>query len=190
MRLISHIRLALSILSSHPMGFVESLAYIFGNIQPDLCVITYFRGTSPGDERRGHNYRTAIKRIGKLEECLVPDGIAAAYTLGKITHYAADCFTYPHNPDIFHGLLSDHMKYERKLDRKLVSVLESGAMYADGVLYSPSSFLSALHTEYMGKEMCEENDISYILLSSIMLRTAFSYESGRFARRAFAGRVR
>ena len=36
------------------------------------------------------------------------------YTLGKLTHYLADAFTYPHN-DHFSDSLMDHHRYESDL---------------------------------------------------------------------------
>ena len=95
MRLLSHIKLSLSVLRKHPLGLIESVAYLFGSIQPDICFISYFKGVAPGDESRGHNFSTAIRRIEDMEISQVPDGITAAYMLGKITHYAADSFTCP-----------------------------------------------------------------------------------------------
>ena len=168
------------------MGMLESIAYLFGNIEPDICIFSYFSGTEPGDEGRGHNYKTAMTRIRKLEMSLVPDGIAAAYKLGKITHYAADIFTHPHNPELFHGTLREHMAYERKLDTAFESFLKSGAeVSSSDSLCIVSEDLERLHEKYEKLRVSVRNDILHIMLAATMLRTGFSYESGFLARRAF-----
>ena len=185
MRLISHLRLSLHILSKHPMGMPESIAYLFGNIEPDLCFFSYFRNTEPGDRGRGHNYKTAMARIRKLELSLVPDGIAAAYTLGKITHYAADIFTFPHNPHLFIGSLKDHMAYERVLDDMLSSYLEvCRESFIPDSMEGACDYLAELHGKYEKEAASPSNDLFHILRAATALRTAFSYVSGGIARRA------
>lgn len=187
MRLISHIRLGLSVMARYPMGIIESIAYLYGNIQPDVCFFSYLRNVAPGDEKRGHNYSTALGRIDSMEDSLVPDGIVAAYTLGKITHYAADIFTFPHNPSIFHGTLKEHMKYERKLDRQLQEMLEEDIEFMpENFLSGITSALEELHGEYEKNEPSTMNDISFIIYAALLLRTSFSYESKSRRKRTVA----
>ena len=186
-RLISHIRLGLHIIRKYPFGLIESLAYLFGNIQPDICAYSYLKGVAPGDEKRGHNMKTALMRIERMEMSMVPDGIAAAYTLGKITHYAADIFTYPHNPELFHGSLKGHMIYERVLDNRLEKVLdESETFLPDTVITGATPFLKELHKEYEKAKHSPMNDISYILSAAFILRTSFSYEAVYSSKRRIA----
>ena len=175
MRLVSHIRLALHILSQHPMEPFSALSYIFGSIQPDICIRSYLAGVAPGDERRGHNYRTALMRISKLEEDIFHDGVASPYILGKITHYASDAFTWPHNPQLFHGSLKEHMKYERRLDdalqKRLFSDYDSGMTLSESI----QSFIAELHAEYERNTPSAENDLSFIIPAAAALRTAFAF---------------
>ena len=96
------------------MGIIASLSYIIGNIQPDLCFTSYLFGVEPGDEKRGHSYSTAMKRIRVLENLKVSNRIFAAYVLGKISHYAADSFTFPHNQTLFSGTLKEHMLFWKR----------------------------------------------------------------------------
>ena len=170
------------------MGLLEGCAYLFGNIQPDILFRTYLSGTAPGDECRGHNYKTAMMRIGKMTREMMADGISAAYTLGKITHYAADIFTYPHNPDLFHDTLLNHMKYERKLDDCLQSSLERGVWKSFEISSNPENFLEDKHAEYLGAEISPDNDLEYIVPSALALRRAFAFIPSRF--RAVAGNLR
>ena len=169
------------------MRIPESIAYLFGSIQPDICFISYFRHVEPGDERSGHNFSTAIRRIEDMEISLVSDGITAAYMLGKMTHYAADSFTYSHNPSIFHGSLKDHMKYERVLDECLENAIESdNVSIPDTVLTSATAFIKEMHRSYETEAPSAEHDIVYIISAAFILRTAFTYEENRSAKHSVA----
>ncbi len=170
------------------MGVLEGLAYLFGNVQPDILFTSYLSDVAPGDECRGHNYRTAMLRIRRLATSLVPDGITAAYTLGKITHYAADIFTYPHNPDIFHDTLLCHMKYERVLDEQLEAALDGKLADSFEFIGNAEEFLESLHSRYILEEHSVSNDISYIIPAALALRKAYSFEPGRI--RALSGNLR
>ncbi len=158
-------------------GLLEAAAYLYGSIQPDIFVKTYLRGVAPGDESRGHNYRTAMMRIERLLRSYEGGrGIVSAYRLGKISHYAADIFTHPHNPDLFRGSLREHMKYERRLNRYLKAHLSSGEVrlnvrFTSDVL----SELKARHREYEKLSPSPENDTSYIL-SALALVYMLGYE--------------
>ena len=174
MRLVSHIRLALHILSQHPMEPFCALSYILGCIQPDICIRSYLAGVAPGDEGRGHNFRTALMRIAKLERDMVHDGIASPYILGKITHYLSDAFTWPHNPHLFHGGLKDHMKYERILDDAMQKRLFPDHDWSMMLSGSIESFIAELHAEYERNTPSAENDLSFIIPAASALRTAFA----------------
>ena len=167
LRFISHIHTGIyMLLQMRPsMGLLESAAYLFGSVQPDVCMKTYVMGVAPGDEGRGHNFRTAMLRIERLlENYEGGGGIVSAYRLGKISHYAADIFTYPHNPHLFRGSLKDHMKYERKLNRYLKSYLASGNVRLN-VRFTTDVLgeLRARHDEYEEMEHSPETDTSCIL---------------------------
>ncbi len=184
-RMISHVKLALHVMSRYPFGLLGSLAYIFGNIEPDLCFTSYFFGIVPGDEGRGHSFTTALMRIARMENRIVSGGIVAAYTLGKITHYASDAFTYPHNTALFKGSLKEHMVYERALDRALLPYILSAAEVEALPVDSASSLVRKLHCRYERNSPSLENDLSHILSASLALRTSFSFAA--FRRKALGG---
>ena len=176
MRLKSHFSLARYMLGCMPSvaGPLEACAFLFGNIQPDLKINSYFRNVAPGDEGRGHSYNTAMMRITRILESLDQwsSGIAFAYRLGKISHYAADIFTYPHNPDLFHGSLKDHMKYERVLDDHLRAEIYSrrgDTFVPERTACALRSALLSMHEEYEKNEMSPENDLHFILDAAAMV---------------------
>lgn len=95
-------------------------AFIFGAIEPDLNFFTYFHGWKRGTKMHGHNYENILPIMRSMFlsfENKTGMGIWDYYRLGKLTHYVADSFTYPHNEN-FSGTLSDHCDYETELHRK------------------------------------------------------------------------
>lgn len=167
-------RLGLEIISRFPLGIISSAAYLFGCIQPDISVLTYFIGTSPGEEGRGHSFRTAMRRISELLPSLSQPGVMAAYRLGKITHYAADCFTFPHNLDIFSGSLQEHMLYERVLDVHLRMLIRSSAFISFPCSEDdPSYLLERMHCRYSSVRRTVSDDLSFIIQASSMLRASY-----------------
>ncbi len=187
--MISHIKLGLHVMRKHPMGFFGSLSFLFGSIQPDICFLSYFCDVEPGDERRGHSYSTAIRRIQELESKLSKDSITALYVLGKIVHYAADSFTYPHNTSLFHGTLKEHMRYERILDETLSDALESERYSGGNQTFSEvSSFVTEWHSFYEKHEPSAECDVSYIVSIVFMIVASFGYVSEPAIKRTVAVR--
>lgn len=184
-RMISHLRLGLRILRMMPMGIAASAAYLFGSVQPDLCFISYMKGVAPGDEMRGHSCRTAMMRIAAMERSSVSGPIEAAYVLGKITHYAADIFTFPHNLHLFSGTLREHMAYERRLDEAIMLDMDAIPDAPDQIAAGVSGYLEGLHGEYEAAKPSMENDISFILRAALSIRACFSYEEGSPAIVAF-----
>ena len=167
MRLINHLRVSLKIakLLGPFMGLLPTAGFVFGNIQPDIAITTFVRNTEPGDRMRGHSYSTARKRIAALLESLaeedVPDTVMA-YRIGKISHYAADSFTFPHNPDLFHGTLREHMAYERVLEPEIDSLDFDPSQLG---LISTSFFaekIGNMHREYESIEHSASSDAAFI----------------------------
>ena len=73
----------------------------------------------------GHNYENILpvmKSMLMSFENKTGMGIWDYYRLGKLTHYVADSFTYPHNGN-FTGNLSDHCDYETELHRKFTRMM-------------------------------------------------------------------
>ena len=168
------------------MGIIASLSYIIGNIQPDLCFTSYLLGVEPGDEKRGHSYSTAMKRIRVLENLKVSNRIFAAYVLGKISHYAADSFTFPHNQTLFSGTLKEHMKYERLLDDVLRNAFNMHNEIQENDISDVFSFLSKLHEKYERQKPSPHNDVSYIIPIALILATSFNYVTNQRLKRTIA----
>ena len=78
---------------------------------------TYLHGSLKTEKFRGHNFDNARKcfvcLIHKIETEEMTE-IKRCYLLGKLIHYVADAFTFPHN-NVFKGNLVQHCKYENKL---------------------------------------------------------------------------
>ena len=69
MNMRSH--LALAVYLSERLD-LRSFAFIFGNVQPDLAVYSYLKGSTSGRKAHGHDYRNMLPRIvsvlSKLEQ--------------------------------------------------------------------------------------------------------------------------
>ena len=98
----SHKLLAATLLEN-TQGFQArrfELAFLFGSFQPDCNPLTYLKGSLRAYKFRGHNYSNSqhyiYSRISRLQR-RQRWTIWQYYTLGKLTHYLADAFTYPHN---------------------------------------------------------------------------------------------
>lgn len=120
MRTADHMNLSRYIMKNMADGapWILKMAFIFGSIEPDINVLTYFRGSIHGEEKlRGHNYENAVKYMEKLAERLDSGKLgklSRSFILGKLIHYVADAFTYPHNA-MFKGSLRQHCQYETEL---------------------------------------------------------------------------
>ena len=168
MRLINHLCVSIKIakLLGPFMGVLPTAGFVFGNIQPDIAITTFVRNTEPGDRMRGHSYPTARKRIARLLDSLAEENVSdtvMAYRIGKIAHYACDAFTFPHNPDLFHGTLKEHMLYERvlepEIDRMEFDPSQLGLMSASCF----SERIGNLHREYASQKPSALCDAAYIM---------------------------
>lgn len=100
----THTLLARTLLRSET-GFSArrfELAFLFGSFQPDVNPFSYLKGSLHYNKLKGHNYNNSRAyinaRILKLQRRRRWT-IWQYYTLGKLTHYLADAYTYPHNPN-------------------------------------------------------------------------------------------
>jgi len=169
----SHKLLAATLLESQA-GFRArrfELAFLFGSFQPDCNPFTYLRGSLHGQGLHGHNFsstRTYISRhIQKLQR-RQRWHLWQYYTLGKLTHYLADAFTYPHNDHFPEGLL-DHHRYETDLRRYLEGYLGQRRLQA----LRCRDLLDAiedLHRQYLTDEGAGLGlDARYILTATSLL---------------------
>lgn len=180
MNMTSHLALAVGL--SEVLD-LRTVAFIFGNVQPDLALYSYLRG----GRLQGHSFRNMSPRIDAVLAKLRKgrgDGLLHSYRLGKLMHYIADSFTYPHN-DSFHGSLRAHMLYEDELEVSLQEHMEeegfrpSAKLTVDDV----AEYVRRRHEDYMAKEGSTDNDSSFILESCASVAWALATER-RLARPA------
>lgn len=127
----SHKLLAATLLEN-TQGFQArrfELAFLFGSFQPDCNPLTYLKGSLRAYKFRGHNYSNSqhyiYSRISRLQR-RQRWTIWQYYTLGKLTHYLADAFTYPHNENYPDSMLCHH-QYETDLRAYLEEYLATRA---------------------------------------------------------------
>jgi len=171
----SHKLLAAALLRSH-RGFStrrHELAFLFGSFQPDCNPFTFLRGTFRGRPLGGHNFSNSHPYISrKIQMLLQCDrwSIRRYYTLGKLTHYLADAFTFPHN-DHYPAPLMDHHRYETELRLALQSLLTSCSLLPQPHCPDLTGTIEQLHRQYRSAESTVSGDIHYILRSTCLLMT-------------------
>lgn len=168
MQASSHLKLAYRLLVYFPAASpAERAAFLLGSVEPDLNCLTYCRGLTQGAGLHGHNYTQVLPRIARLSRLLGGSehrGMQAYYWLGKLTHYIADAFTFPHNAD-FNGSLWAHIRYEARLAKCLRQALER-MDHATGIPMRHVDFPSLVrwrHRLYESAQQGLENDIFFIL---------------------------
>lgn len=149
------------------------LAFLFGSFQPDCNPLSYLKGSLRVQKFRGHNFRNSERyincHIGSLQR-RNRWTIWQYYTLGKLTHYLADAYTYPHNED-YPDSLMDHRRYEDALREYMASYLDGCSL--NPVESSPREelveTLEQLHTRYMASVADMRRDVQYILEATQLL---------------------
>ena len=146
-------------------------AFKFGCIEPDLNPATYIKGSKKARLLHGHNYPNAencMKRIAKKLEKRGAHGVMYCYALGKLVHYIADSFTYPHNTH-FTGSLKAHARYETGLNIAFLRFLSShdGTRKTPCVHGSVFDFISRRHAEYSNAPRCELTDCEYTVSTAL-----------------------
>ena len=130
----SHTLLASALLNS-VQGFEArryEWAFLIGSFQPDCNPLTYIKGSLRAETLRGHNYTNSRPFVHRHIRHLMGKrrwNLWNYYTLGKLTHYVADAFTFPHNDHYTDSLASHHL-YERDL-RQEVEYLQHAVRQAE-----------------------------------------------------------
>lgn len=169
----SHALLASALLRSE-QGFNArrfELAFLFGSFQPDCNPLSYLKGSLRGYKLRGHNYTNSQRyidaHIQMLQRCSHWT-IWQYYTLGKLTHYLADAFTYPHNAD-YPDSLMDHRRYERELRLYLTGYLAYCSLRRKRYCQDLPCRIAELHRQYMASAAGMRRDARYILYATELL---------------------
>lgn len=170
----SHKLLARTLLDSCN-GFPKKrfeLAFLFGSFQPDCNPLSYLKGSIHGKKLMGHNFTNSQpyieRRISRLQN-RSDWHMWQYYTLGKLTHYLADAFTFPHN-ETYHESIAAHHRYEAAMrglfSQYLASLPEPPAAVSDE---NVSAFIDGLHQQYLTSSSNATRDFSYILRANAML---------------------
>ena len=172
----SHLLLAQSLLSRE-RGFPArryELAFLFGSFQPDCNPLSYLKGSFHSKPFGGHTYgncKAYIKRRIRRLQRRTHWNLWNYYTMGKLTHYVADAFTWPHNPH-FPGVGWEHHVYETALRLALCARLSDAPRFAEyrEVSAALPEELESLHERYLSEAAPGvDTDIDYILEASEML---------------------
>lgn len=154
-------------------------AFLFGSFQPDCNPLSYLKGSLRAKPFGGHTYANArpyIDRHIRRLQARRRRNLWDWYTMGKLTHYVADAFTWPHNPR-FPGAGWEHHAYESRLRLALQARLSAtpdafpapplpGDSAPSGREPLPDA-LHALHERYLREARPGlDADISYILRAS------------------------
>ena len=147
------------------------LAFLFGSFQPDCNPLTYLKGSRRARKLRGHNFSNSQLYINQHIRMLqerVRWNIWQYYTLGKLTHYLADAFTYPHNDNYPESLL-DHRRYEDELRQYLAEYLSQRTVRREQARHDLVTAIDELHQQYMDRVADMRRDVQNILQATAML---------------------
>ena len=169
----THTLLARTLLRSE-MGFAArrfELAFLFGSFQPDVNPFSYLKGSLHYNKLKGHNYANSREyinaKIRKLQRrrCWT---VWQYYTLGKLTHYLADAYTYPHNEDYPDTMLGHHC-YETDLRQFMRGYLAHRYIRRQQARRDLVAALEELHEQYMATRASMVRDANYILKATGLL---------------------
>ena len=180
MRTADHMNLSRYIMDQMGVGALglNKALFIFGSIEPDINMLTYLRGSIRGEEKlRGHNYENARMYMEKLTKKLERGGMGSlrqSFVLGKLVHYVADSFTYPHN-SIFPGNLREHCQYETELHSYVNKMIEDGnvdmsKLDADEDI---TAYLGNMHDSYVEAVPGPDTDYRFITRAISMVTERF-----------------
>lgn len=169
----SHKLLASTLLKSeHGFGAKRyELAFLFGSFQPDCNPLTYLKGSRRACKLRGHNFSNSqlyinahIRHLQQLSQW----SVWQYYTLGKLTHYLADAFTYPHNENYSESLIA-HRQYEDDLRQYLADYLQTCTLRQAKRRQDLTDAIEDLHRQYMDTVADMRRDVQYILQATELL---------------------
>ena len=167
-------KLLANILLQSESGFCArrfELAFLFGSFEPDCNPLSYLKGSIRATKLRGHNFTNSqryitnhITRLQRRDRWTMWQ----YYTLGKLTHYLADAFTYPHNENYTDSLIA-HRQYEDDLRVYLAEYLQNRTVRRQRAIEDLNAAISELHQHYMDSVADMRRDVLYILEATGLL---------------------
>ena len=155
-------------------------ALILGSVEPDYNLITYLRGSIKVEKFRGHNlgnaHRCMETLIDKIETGIMSE-VKRWYLLGKLIHYVADAFTFPHNK-VFKGNLAEHCSYEKELYTYMGNIMQNKSVVWAQPAPDESLIeqIDKMHRSYLEERQGCANDCCYILGAVTLVFRYFSEE--------------
>ena len=150
------------------------LAFLFGSFQPDVNPLSYLKGSLHYNKLKGHNYtnsrayiNTKILKLQHRRRWTMWQ----YYTLGKLTHYLADAFTFPHNENYPDSLIA-HRAYEDALRVYLAEYLRNRTLRLERARQDLTLAIDELHRRYMETQADVNQDARYILEANLLLMAA------------------
>ncbi|SDN89682.1 Zinc dependent phospholipase C [Acetanaerobacterium elongatum] len=161
MNLNSHLKMASKVMNLYirEQRFTERLAFLFGNIQPDI--IGSFMFVPHSAQARGAAFEKRIKNCIDSIENARHGGVYTNIKLGILCHFLADFFCYAHNGGIPSS--REHIGYEMAITKCLKAQSPIGAAVmlpsqrADKILEN----IWAAYEEYRSIPSTPERDIAY-----------------------------
>lgn len=146
-------------------------AFLFGSFQPDCNPLTYLKGSLRAYKFRGHNFSNSQAYINahilRLQRC-ARWSVWQYYTLGKLTHYLADAFTFPHNENYPDSLIA-HREYEDNLRVYLAEYLRGRTLRLEQTHRDLTLAIDELHRQYMQTRTDVDQDARFILEANLLL---------------------
>lgn len=148
------------------------IAFLFGSFQPDCNPLSYLKGSFRAKKFMGHNFSNSQfymeKHIDRLQHRTGKWRLWQYYTLGKLTHYLADAFTFPHN-DTYSDSLIAHRHYEDGLRGQLAQYLQESSLRRAKSREDVTAAIEQLHGQYLEAVSDWQRDIRYILEANNIL---------------------
>ncbi len=147
------------------------IAFLIGSVQPDCNPLSYLKGSARYKKFGGHTYHNARRYIQSRVRRLHNRSrwnLWSYYTLGKLTHYIADAFTWPHN-DHFPGSPLEHHTYETALRARFAEFARENTLCHSECPADFPERLEILHERYQSAPGGMDRDIRYILAANELL---------------------
>lgn len=174
MHFCCHVRLGKLLAREYNIRGAAKAAFLWGNVEPDLAFTSHFcRRTA--EQLEGHNYPLASRKVARLMRKLPVEGarsLADFIRLGKICHYTADCFTWPHNPD-YPGTLSAHISYEQKMNAAFHGYIPPEGLEPEKDT-PVSQLLDTVHSRYAAETPSIGRDLRFILAVTLKIAGAYA----------------